>query len=304
MSDMDDKVNAAYRALGREEPPSALDARILAASREALVRRSPSQRWAAPVSIAAVLVLALGVTLRMQQEQPGIESPDMDATRPQQRQAAPAAPPAAAPADAVTSKDSVAERFDEKLAATPAKPMQQRAAPAEEARAKKKAVMQDSAVVQQPVPEAKRDRSEADFRDQPRAESERKDLGVRNSASSLAKEANVAAEPPAVAAAAAPSPQPKLQSAPAAQSITQGATPPPPAAARAFAPEPPARLKREANVAADAQAIDEPTRELEAIAKLRAEGRHEDADKALAEFRRKRPDYRIADAMWERVKPR
>jgi hypothetical protein len=57
--------------------------------------------------------------------------------------------------------------------------------------------------------------------------------------------------------------------------------------------------------AADAQsALDEPTRELEAIAKLRAEGRAEEADKALAEFRRKRPDYRIPEAMWERVKPR
>jgi hypothetical protein len=63
-------------------------------------------------------------------------------------------------------------------------------------------------------------------------------------------------------------------------------------------------MKREA-FAADAQApIDEPTRELEAIAKLRAEGRNEEADKALAEFRRKRPDYRIPDTMWERVRPR
>jgi hypothetical protein len=34
------------------------------------------------------------------------------------------------------------------------------------------------------------------------------------------------------------------------------------------------------------------------------EGRHEEADKALGEFRRKRPDYRIPDAMWERVKPK
>jgi hypothetical protein len=64
------------------------------------------------------------------------------------------------------------------------------------------------------------------------------------------------------------------------------------------------RLKRE-GAAADMQgSIDEPTRELEAIAKLRVEGRQEEADKALAEFRRKRPDYRIPEAMWERVKPR
>ena len=82
-------------------------------------------------------------------------------------------------------------------------------------------------------------------------------------------------------------------------------------AAAAPAPAAPPAMKREAfaaaapaPAAADAQAIDEPTRELEAIAKLRAENRAEEADKALAEFRRKRPDYRIPEAMWERVKPR
>jgi hypothetical protein len=45
-------------------------------------------------------------------------------------------------------------------------------------------------------------------------------------------------------------------------------------------------------------------RELERIAKLRADGRHDEADKALEEFRRKHPDYRIPEAVWERVRPR
>jgi hypothetical protein len=48
----------------------------------------------------------------------------------------------------------------------------------------------------------------------------------------------------------------------------------------------------------------EPSQELERIAKLREEGRHDDADKALEEFRRRHPGYRIPDAIWERVKPR
>jgi hypothetical protein len=34
------------------------------------------------------------------------------------------------------------------------------------------------------------------------------------------------------------------------------------------------------------------------------QGRDAEADKALDEFRRAHPDYRIPDAMWERVKPR
>jgi hypothetical protein len=65
--DIDDKVSAAYRALGSEEPPGALDQAILAAAR----RRA--SRWGVPLSIAAVLVLAVGVTLRVQQEKPGVE---------------------------------------------------------------------------------------------------------------------------------------------------------------------------------------------------------------------------------------
>jgi hypothetical protein len=59
----DARVSERYRALGREEPPPELDAAILAASRR---RRS---RWAVPVSIAAVVVLAVGVTLRVQIEE-------------------------------------------------------------------------------------------------------------------------------------------------------------------------------------------------------------------------------------------
>lgn len=64
----DDKVSAGYRALGSEEPPRALDDAILAAA-----RRKPV-RWRVPVSIAAVLALAVGVTLRMQPQGPESET--------------------------------------------------------------------------------------------------------------------------------------------------------------------------------------------------------------------------------------
>jgi len=43
---------------------------------------------------------------------------------------------------------------------------------------------------------------------------------------------------------------------------------------------------------------------LERIARLRKEGRHEEADKALAEFRQKDPDYKIAPETLERVERR
>src|SRR6185369_16535709 len=74
MSDgRDPQVSAAYRELGAEEPPRALDEAILAAARRQT--RPWTQRFAVPLGLAAVLVLSVTVTLRMQHEQPGIESP-------------------------------------------------------------------------------------------------------------------------------------------------------------------------------------------------------------------------------------
>jgi len=62
--DRDERVTRAYRALGEESPPAALDQAILAASR----RRGG--RWAVPVSAAAVLVLAVAVAVVVERESP------------------------------------------------------------------------------------------------------------------------------------------------------------------------------------------------------------------------------------------
>src|SRR5687767_2550566 len=69
---LDPKITAAYRELGAEEPPRALDEAILAASRCAA--RPWTQRWAVPLSLAAVLVLSVTVTLRIQHEAPELPS--------------------------------------------------------------------------------------------------------------------------------------------------------------------------------------------------------------------------------------
>jgi len=44
-----------------------------------------------------------------------------------------------------------------------------------------------------------------------------------------------------------------------------------------------------------------PERELERIAALRAQGRDEEADKALAEFRKRYPDYQMSREMRGKV---
>lgn len=82
------RVSGRYRALGREQPPPELDAAILAASRR---RHS---RWAVPVSIAAVVLLAVGVTLRVQLEQP--QNAEEVALAPKVMEAPASAPPMAA----------------------------------------------------------------------------------------------------------------------------------------------------------------------------------------------------------------
>jgi hypothetical protein len=80
-----------------------------------------------------------------------------------------------------------------------------------------------------------------------------------------------------------------------------------PGAAAGVAPPPGSgatRARERENVAADALATSAVTAsglELERIAALRAEGKHDEADRALAEFRKRFPDYRIAEEMRRRV---
>jgi len=77
----DPKVSQRYRELGREEPPGELDAGILAASRRAaetrlapLVPPTGRRRWYFPVAAAAIIALAVAVTLQVERQQPDAES--------------------------------------------------------------------------------------------------------------------------------------------------------------------------------------------------------------------------------------
>src|SRR5512147_2040204 len=94
----DPRVSKRYRELGAEEPPRALDEAILATARRpapsgSRPARSFTQRWSLPLSLAAVVVLSVTVTLRIQHEQPALESPaEMRAPAPKE-----AARPEAAP---------------------------------------------------------------------------------------------------------------------------------------------------------------------------------------------------------------
>jgi hypothetical protein len=219
----DPQVSAAYRALGAEEPPRALDEAILAAARRP--RRGWVQRWSVPLSLAAVVVLSVVVTLRIQHEQPApVQEKVLVAKTPD-------APPAPAPAAPVQIRK---EASSAKPVPTPP------AAP-------------------QPFPSALQDKA-ADQAASAAAPA----AGVASAEGSLSRRDAEAARMP--------------ESGPA------------PAAARLMAAKP---------------ALPEtPEQELERIAKLRADGRHDEADKALADFRKRLPDYRIPAAVLERVERR
>jgi hypothetical protein len=319
----DDKVAAAYRSLARAEPPAALDAAILAASKRAVAPARRSRDWGVPVSIAALLMLSAGLTLHMQQEQPGVELRE-----PGPRDAAPAAPapPPALPDAYSASGSAPVEEQPKEAEAVPArkqkadmpslqklsKPSPQPAVPAKS--------IQSSPLAAAPVPFPQADMSRKDLnvaeprQEAPAAASVAPSPSVSATTSAVRTELppgappapraftkeSAVAEPQASARVAAPAPA-------QARAAAAGAAAPSEKVAPAMAP----RAKREASagVAADsvsreAPPMDERERELERIAKLRAEGRDAEADKAIEEFRRRYPDYRIAPAMWERVKPR
>ncbi|MSQ62362.1 MAG: hypothetical protein EXR33_00745 [Betaproteobacteria bacterium] len=226
----DADVSAAYRGLGAEEPPRALDDAILAAARRST--SSWSKRWAMPLSLAAVVVLSVTVTLRIQHEQPEIAGP--------------------APAAKQEAKSQVQARAEaaKVSAAEAAKPMV----------AKSTEISRPS--LPKPFPA--------------------KEEGV-------VAERRIPAAPQAAESAPASVPSAGLSSRADDARVPQaGPTP---------------MLAKRSAAQGNLQ-IETPERELERIAELRRQGRQDEADRALAEFRKRYPDYRIPEEMRLRVERR
>jgi hypothetical protein len=264
----DDDISKRYRELPREEPPRHLDDAIRAAARRAvhtrpapLVVPTGRQRWYFPLAAAAIIVLAVAVTMHVEREQPG-----------------------------------------EEIVSAPAAP----AAPAEEPKAEQSRPV--------PQPERRRKTESTDSRE------------LRDAAPppELQKAPQPAAAPPAPAAAPAPSPPgptqdairgaqesaagalasraetaPKASSAPAARSESARAP---------AAPEANAQLRRadEGRRAGPLSAfsVQSPEQWLQGIDDLKRQGRHEEAERELAEFRKRYPNYRIPEAITEKFEKR
>ena len=262
----DPKVSAAYRELGAEEPPHELDDAILAAARRGagarpgFPGRAGPQRWYAPLAAAAVLVLAVAVTLHMQIEQPDIADPAPAATQPE------------APPDPVLS----AAQLKLKLRLE-----QQLKSAAKERVGVVNEVVKESA---KPMIPKTADLSRA---------SEPEPFPAERAAAVPHVPAAPQAAPPA------PAPAPSAVLSPRADEARGSAS----GVAGTVARQAKERTSRDAAAQTNAPA-QTPERELERIAELRGQGRHDEADRALAEFRKRYPDFRIPEAMRERVERR
>jgi hypothetical protein len=277
----DDDISRRYRELPREEPPRHLDDAILAAARRAvhtrpapLVVPSGRQRWYFPLAAAAIIVLAVAVTVHMEREQPAEEMLSSNTvTAPAgAREAAPPAP-----------------------AVEPAAPARAPSAPAGAPSSQPRFEMRDEARAQKPQPapssdeRARNEAAPAELQKAPTA----KPQAVPPPPSTMSQDAFIAE-----------------QSAGAVTGRVEAEAKPAERAKAVVAAKGGAEVQRRFDEGARAAsslsafALQSPEQWLQGIADLRKQGRHEEADRELAEFRKRHPDYRIPPTMRERVERR
>ena len=259
----DPKLWQHYRELESLEPPRELDQKILAAARRTTEGAhaplvAPAGRHRWYYSLAAAAVLVFAVALTMHIER---QQPD---------------PEAAAPPSAPTPK---AETRGVIKGKPPAAPAELARAPAFAPDPQSQTVAPESAGAAPAAADQAAPASPA-VRQEPRAASERVDeMRARREASSAQRAATAAAKP---APSAAPAPaEAQVRARKEVSAAQQYAAP------AASAPAPAVALA----------APEKPERWLERIAELRSRGKHEEADKALAEFRRAYPEYRLSEVM-------
>jgi hypothetical protein len=255
-TDRDEKLARAYRALGAQEPPRALDDAILAAA-----RRRPA-RWRVPLSVAAVVVLAVGVTLRMLPHEPGTESvalaPQvMETPRPASPPAEPGAATAPGAADVARAPERRAAR-NEPGATASAGTSKKDQALAEVAGARARGETQAARQAPAPAPAA------AGAPPAAAAEAARRDAAMAGAKEQAAERAPAAPAPAAAPAADAPAADAAAPRALGAAKLAEPATP------EAW---------------------------LERIAELKKQGREREAEESLAEFKKRYPGYKIPEAL-------
>ncbi len=301
---MDGEPGRVYRSAARDEPPASIDAAVVAAARASVAPRA-ARRWGAPVALAAVLVLAVGVTLRVADERPDAQDAG---SAPRTSGSAPYTAESEPPALDRTQQAPTQMRKESRQAqpAGPALPLQPKARPPSEPReahtsprqrdgradapAAARAPVADSSAVPATVAE---NSAPAMVPDTPVQSAARPSARLADRANVPAEQQSSLAVRPAPEAARAPAKPERAASAaagaagPAAQSDSSA----------------PMMAKEAAAEAGPAANVRTPEEWLERIAELRSRGRHKEADESLAEFRRRYPGYAIAPETLRRIAP-
>ena len=286
----DPRVSRHYRELGAEEPPRELDQAILAAAHRAadrahapLVAPVGRHRWYFAFGTAAILMLAVAITVQL----------DRQALDPE------ALPVASAPtpSDRADRFDSLAEK-ENKAQLEPSKPLADAGPPP--GRERRKAPVQQAAPAASPPAEVKPQAAEVARADRLEAQRQQTPAEMQN-------------VPSAAPATPAPAPSAQTDSRDSSSSAAAGVLfsrqdearrslgAAPAADQAASSPEAKARPQPKAGVVASIAPPLGPEQLLERIAELCKEGRHEEADKALEEFRKQYPGYRISEEMLKKV---
>lgn len=298
-----DDIGGTYRSLGQEEPPAALDAKILAASRAA-VRGTRRPRYLAPLALAASVTLAVGLgwqaLLAPQLQQQAISESDWAASElPRPAPPAPDSDLAMAEQAPTLADDGLAprrQRREETYAAPAPASEAARAAGANQAKAPPAVFAAPPAAPPAPVMTAgsERQASNAETADASDREILEKQL-ARSSAIALPD-----APPPC------PIPNISAQSMLDAEDGNELELLPPgtretasePAAGEGFASPPPdaADLRREDETRAGTPLLPLPARKLVGIQRLLDAGEEDRARQCFSEFELAHPDYELPDA--------
>ena len=318
-ADRDPRLDRAYRAGAREEPPAHLDAAILAAARREVGARPRAasarlRAWRVPVSIAAVVVLSVSLATLVREEGGGKleQSPaKLESSKPMETAPVPlaAAPDATkAPARATPPATAPAASDDRTLGATASARNAGDAARREDrARAGQPATseLQSASPGAAPSPQP--------FQGAPVAPERRQAFATDQAAGASARTPSTGgrageADAPAPSAEPASAPKASARMAQRDRAATEDVTGslsaarPPAAVAPAEKPQPsaearavkrgpaPADTTRLAGLMKDVES-QAPEKWLEKIEALRREGRKEDADELLAEFKRRFPNH-------------
>lgn len=287
----DPGIDAFYRETARDEPPRALDERILAAAhravaaRPASIGRSFAQRWRVPVALAATVVLSATVTLMVYESD-----------------RAPTVPEELRP-EKMRSNGTQSDK------SSPAKARVDRVAPAA---APARSVPEQESGARESKPSELRESGRIESQSQPRApidEDLRRQVQEPKSERAISNEAKgaaapFAAEPPRPAAAPPAPAESRVPIAPRAKDAEQPlakksaapGTPQPQGSVgtmreRALADRPVDRAERDSGIGGAESALRTPEDWVAEIRRAKQAGRIDEANRLVTELRVRFPDY-------------